>query len=54
MLRLEQHTMSLPLHGAVALPKRLLQIGRLSKGRLQLGVLVCGRLLGPLAVAGSS
>ena len=44
MLRLKQRTTPLPLHGAVALLERLLQIGRLGKGRVQLGVLVFGRL----------
>ena len=44
MLRLKQRTTPLPLDGAVALLERLLQIGRLGKGRLQLGVLVFGRL----------
>ena len=44
MLRLKQHTTPLPLDGTVALLERLLQIGRLGKGRLQLGVLVFGRL----------
>ena len=53
MLRLEQRTTPLPLDGAVALLERLLQIGRLGKGRLQLGVLVLGRLLGLLTTAGS-
>ena len=44
MLRLKQRTTPLPLDGAVALLERLLQIGRLGKGRLQLGVLVFVRL----------
>ena len=48
MLRLKQRTTPLPLDAAVALLERLLQIGRLGKGRLQLGVLVFGRLLGCL------
>ena len=52
MLRLKQRTTPLPLDAAVALLKRLLQIGRLGKGRLQLGVLVFGRLLGRLAATG--
>ena len=51
MLRLEQHTTSLPLQDTVPLPERPLQVGRLSKGRLQLGVLVFGRLLGRLTAA---
>ena len=52
MLRLKNRTTPLPLDGAVALLERLLQIGRLGKGRLQLGVLVIGCLLGLLAPAG--
>jgi len=52
VLRLKQRTTPLPLDGAVALLERLLQIGRLGKGRLQLGVLVFGRLLGRLAATG--
>ena len=41
-----------PFNGAVVLLERLLQIGRLGKGHLQLGILVVGRLLGRLAVTG--
>ena len=52
MLRLKQRTTPLPLDGAVALLECLLQIGRLGKGRLQLGVLVFGRLLSRLAATG--
>ena len=52
MLRLKQRTTPLPLHGAVALLKRLRQIGRLGKGHLQLGVLVVDCLLGHLATTG--
>ena len=52
MLRFEQRTTPLPVNGAVSLLERLLQIGRLGKGRLQLGVLVVGRLLGRLATTG--
>ena len=52
MLRLKQRTTPLPLHGAVALLERLLQSGHLGKGRLQLSVLVFGRLLGRLVVTG--
>ena len=51
MLRLKKHTTSLPLQDTVTLPERLLQVGRLSKGHLQLGVLVFGRLLGCLMAA---
>ena len=40
MLRFEQCTTPLPFNGAVALLEHFLQIGRLGKGRLQLGVLV--------------
>ena len=42
MLRFEQRTAPLLINGAVALLECLLQIGRLGKGRLQLGVLVIG------------
>ena len=52
MLCLKQHTTPLPFHGAVALLERLLQIGRLGKGRLQLSVLVLGCLHGLLAAPG--
>ena len=52
MLRLKQRTAPLTLDGTVALLERLLQISRLGKGRLQLGVLVFGRLLGRLAATG--
>ena len=51
MPRLKQRTTPLPFDGAVAPLKHLLQIGRLGKGHLQLGVLVFGRLLGRLTVA---
>ena len=50
MLRRKQRTTPLPFDGAVALLERLLQIGRLGMGRLQLGVLVFGRLLGRFMV----
>ena len=52
MLRFEQRTAPLPGDGAVTLVERLLQIGDLGKGRLQLGVLFLGRLLGLLAAPG--
>ena len=45
MLCLKQLTTLLPFDGAVAPLERLLQISRLGKGRLQLGVLVFGRLV---------
>ena len=52
MLRFEQRTTPLPFNGTVALLERLLQTGRLGKGRFQLGVLVIDRLLGHLATTG--
>ena len=52
MLRFEQRTAPLPGNGAVTLLQRLLQVSDLGKGRLQLGVLVVGRLLGRLAMTG--
>ena len=52
MLRFKQRTTPLPFDGAIALLERLLQIGRLGKGHLQLGVLVFGRLLGRFAATG--
>lgn len=52
MLRLKQHTTPLPFDGTFTLPERLVQISRLSKGRLQLGVLVFGRLLSRLVATG--
>ena len=52
MLRFEQRTTPLPFNGAVVLLELLLQISRLGKGRLQLGVLVVDRLLGRLATTG--
>ena len=39
----EQRTAPLLINGAVALLEQLLQVGRLGKGRLQLGVLVIGQ-----------
>ena len=48
MLRFEQRTAPLPGNNAVT----LLQVGDLGKGRLQLGVLVLGRLHGLLAEPG--
>ena len=48
MLRFEQRTAPLPGDGAVTLVERLLQIGDLGKGRLQLDVLILGRLHGLL------
>ena len=52
MLRFEQCTTPLPFDGAIVLLEHPLQIGCLGKGRLQLGVLVFGRLLGRLAATG--
>ena len=52
MLHFKQRIAPLPINGAVVLLERLLQIGRLRKGRLQLGVLVVDRLLGRLAATG--
>ena len=52
MLCFKQSTAPLPSNEAVTLLEHLLQDGHLGKGRLQLGVLVFGRLLGRLAAAG--
>ena len=51
-MRFEQRTTPLQGKGAVALLQRLLQIGDLGKGRLQLDVLGLGRILGLLAATG--
>ena len=52
MLHFKQHTAPFLINGVAMLLDRLLQISHLGKGRLQLGVLILGRLLGCFAVAG--
>ena len=52
MLRFKQHIAPLPINGAVVLLECLLQVGHLGKGRLQLGILILGRLPGLLMVSG--